>query len=396
MNFIIVSPQFPSTYHKFAAALKNQGFTVLGIGDTPYDQLPSEVKIPLTEYYFCPDMNNYEAMFKAVAFFSFKYGKIAWIESNNEWWLENDARLRTDFNVTTGIKYPDILRFRRKSAMKEYYIIAGIATARYALATDLPAAADFAATVGYPIFVKPDGGVGSVASYKIADEAQLARFFADKKDIPYIMEEFIEGTIVSYDGIADGKSEVVYEASNVFPTPNYLVVNDLSDDMYYTEAAVPDDLREMGRKIIKAFEVKHRLFHLEFFRLGRAYRHLGNEGDLVPLEVNMRPAGGYTPEMISAATGVSLYEAYARVVAGKEPFVFTPMERSYVAAPARRTRINYVHSHDEILAHYSQNIFFHGEYPPIIKEGMGDYFYMAKFPSRDDVLAFFAFVLEKR
>ena len=46
---------------------------------------------------------NYEELFKACAFFSYKYGKIDWIESNDEFWLERDARLRTDFNVTTGL-----------------------------------------------------------------------------------------------------------------------------------------------------------------------------------------------------------------------------------------------------------------------------------------------------
>ena len=34
--------------------------------------------------------------------FRIYYGRIDWIESNNEYWLEQDARLRTDFNVTTG------------------------------------------------------------------------------------------------------------------------------------------------------------------------------------------------------------------------------------------------------------------------------------------------------
>ena len=32
-----------------------------------------------------------------VAFLIFKYGPIDWLESNNEYWLEQDAKLRTDF-----------------------------------------------------------------------------------------------------------------------------------------------------------------------------------------------------------------------------------------------------------------------------------------------------------
>ena len=71
--------------------------------------------------YFIPDLSNYDDIYRAVAFFAFKYGKINWIESNNEFWLEQDARLRTDFHVTTGEQYENIGRIKNKSAMKEYY-----------------------------------------------------------------------------------------------------------------------------------------------------------------------------------------------------------------------------------------------------------------------------------
>ena len=102
MNFVFVSPQFPSVYWRFCAALRRDGACVLGIGDTPYDQLAQEVKDSLDEYYWVSSLEDYDQVFRAVAFFSFKYGKIDWIESNNEHWLAQDARLREDFNVLTG------------------------------------------------------------------------------------------------------------------------------------------------------------------------------------------------------------------------------------------------------------------------------------------------------
>ena len=51
MNFIFISPQFPHTYWNFCARLKKNGINVLGIGDTPYDQLSQELRNSLTEYY---------------------------------------------------------------------------------------------------------------------------------------------------------------------------------------------------------------------------------------------------------------------------------------------------------------------------------------------------------
>ena len=131
MNFIFVSPQFPKTYWNFCDRLKQRGVCVLGIGDTPYDELDDHVKASLVEYYRVDNMENYEEMFRAVAYFSFRYGKIDWIESNNEYWLAQDARLRSDFHITTGYQSEEVWEIRSKSRMKKYYAQAGIPTARW-------------------------------------------------------------------------------------------------------------------------------------------------------------------------------------------------------------------------------------------------------------------------
>ena len=83
-NFVFISPNFPMTYWKFCAELKKNGMRVLGIGDSPYENLLQELRDSLDEYYKVSSLENYDEVFKAVAFFSFKYGKIDWLESNNE------------------------------------------------------------------------------------------------------------------------------------------------------------------------------------------------------------------------------------------------------------------------------------------------------------------------
>lgn len=101
VNFIFISPQFPHTYWQFCDRLRRNGVNVLGIGDSPYETLEDSLKQALTEYYRVDSLEDYDQVFRAVAFFSFKYGKIDWLESNNEYWLEQDARLRTEFHITT-------------------------------------------------------------------------------------------------------------------------------------------------------------------------------------------------------------------------------------------------------------------------------------------------------
>ena len=43
-NFIFISPNFPMTYWKFCAELKKNGMRVLGIGDSPYENLLQELR----------------------------------------------------------------------------------------------------------------------------------------------------------------------------------------------------------------------------------------------------------------------------------------------------------------------------------------------------------------
>ena len=167
MNFVFISPHFPHTYWQFCDRLKKNGLNVLGIGDAPYDSLEAPLKAALTEYYRVDSLEDYDRVYRAVAFFAFKYGKIDWIESMNEYWLEQDARLRTDFNITTGIREDRISFIKEKSLMKKLYLEAGIPTARQHVVSDREAGKAFIGKVGYPVIVKPDIGVGATHTWKL-------------------------------------------------------------------------------------------------------------------------------------------------------------------------------------------------------------------------------------
>ena len=179
-NFIFISPNFPTNYWQFCRELKNNGLNVLGIGDQPYDELMPQLHESLNEYYKVDSLENYNDVYRAVAFFTFKYGRIDYIESNNEYWLETDARLRTDFNIHTGFQAEDLPRIKYKSEMKKYYIRAGIPVARWHMADSIGSCLDFIREVKYPVIVKPDNGVGASHTYKLDNDTALVNFFASK------------------------------------------------------------------------------------------------------------------------------------------------------------------------------------------------------------------------
>ena len=101
--------------------MKSRGINVLGIGDASYESISNETKDALTEYYKVNNLEDYEEVYRACAYFTWKYGKIDWIESQNEYWLELEATLRNEFNVTTGPKIQNMSHIKYKSKMKDVY-----------------------------------------------------------------------------------------------------------------------------------------------------------------------------------------------------------------------------------------------------------------------------------
>ena len=395
-NFIFISPNFPLTYWRFCKELKNNGLRVLGIGDCPYNELTEEQRNSMHEYYKVSSLENYDEVFRAVAFFTFKYGKIDWLESNNEYWLERDAKLRTEFHITSGFQEEDMVRTRYKSGMKAFYAKAGIPTARYHLVKDYEPAREFANKVGYPVVVKPDNGVGANATYKLKTDADLEFFFATKDNsVQYIMEEFVNGEVRTYDAIIDSKGEPVFESGNVTCDSLMDVVNEAKDSIFYIVKELPETMKQLGRRTVKAFGVKSRFVHFEYFVLKADQEGLGKKGDIFGLEVNMRPPGGYTPDMMNWANDIDVYQIWANMVCYDQGY-FNPDHRPYSCVyAAQRKGNNYAHNHDDIFAAYGSNILTYEEMPEVIATAMADYAYLARFETEEQCAAFADFVLKK-
>ena len=91
MNFVFISPNFPDNYYQFTLALRRRGVCVCAIADTPYELLSDEVKNSIDDYYQVSNLEDIDEKIRAIGYFTFRHGKIDWIESNNEYWLESDA-----------------------------------------------------------------------------------------------------------------------------------------------------------------------------------------------------------------------------------------------------------------------------------------------------------------
>ncbi len=397
MNFVFISPHFPQQYWHFCAALKANGVNVFGIADTDFENLAPELRASLADYYKVRDLENYDEVYRAVAYFAFKHGKIDWIESNNEYWLEQDARLRTDFGVVTGLHTDHISAIKEKSEMKKYYALGGIPTARQIKGGEGEKAIHgFVKKTGFPIIAKPDNGVGAAATYKISSAEELEAWLSEHAAMvpAYVFEEFVTGLLVSYDAVYNSKGEPVFESNGEYPTPIMDIVNDNLDSCYYVRPDVPQALKSIGRRTVKAFGIKSRFVHLEFFKLDRDREGLGKKGDYVGLEVNMRPAGGFTPDMMNYAHHTDVYQIWADMVAFDERR--KPLgDDAFCAYASRRDCFRYVRSYEEINERYGGAMCFVGRMPDALAGALGNQVFMARLSSLKEVKEFFRFVTEK-
>jgi biotin carboxylase len=387
MNFVFLSPHFPPNYFRFAVALKNHGVTVLGLADESYDALHHELKSSLREYYRVNNMHSYDELLRAFGYFTHRYGKLDRIDSHNEYWLETEARLRTDFNIP-GIRNDQIGRVKRKSLMRETFNQAGIKVARGKVVKTIEEAQELIEQTGYPLVAKPDIGVGAAATYKIQDDSELKNFFETKPPVDYLLEEFVDGQIITFDGLTDREGTPVFTNSLFYSSGIMETV--LNDELvyYYTLRETPADVHALGVRTLEAFDVRERFFHFEFFREHKT-------GDLLALEVNMRPPGGLTTDMFNYACDIDIYNAWASIIAGKEFPYPDYTHKYYCGYVGRKFNRSYAHNDDEIFSKYKDKICHHEAISGVFSAALGDYGYLVRSPELEEVLSMAKFIQEQ-
>jgi len=367
MNSVFLSPHFPPNFHNFASRLKKAGATVLGLSDVPYESLSPDLKGNLTEYYRVDDMHNQDQLTRALGYFTHRYGKLNHLDSHNEYWLETEARLRTDFNIP-GIQMDQIYNVKKKSEMKRIFQEAKLNPARGKVCLTENEVRAFIKEVGYPVIAKPDNGVGAAATFKLDSDECIAEFFRDKYQTDYILEEFVTGQIVSYDGLVDNEGELIFSSSLRYNKGVMEAVNENSDIYYYCVRDIEPFLENAGKAILKAFDVRGRFFHFEFFLKDNA---------VVPLEVNMRPPGGLTLDMFNFIFDFDCYDAWAQMQVNG---VSKPVkERKYfVMYVGRKNHIHYELTHDSVIEKYRDLIVHHERIDSIFAPAIGNYGYMLR------------------
>jgi len=374
MNILYLSPHFPPNFYLFPSKLVQRGARVLGITDQHISQLRPDLQMSLWDHKQVSSLHSTEEVMRVVEEMIQANGAIHRVESHLETWLDLEAQIRRTHQIF-GLK-EELDSIKKKSRMKAHFKSAGISTAPFQMLSDYDSALEFVAEVGYPIIVKPDTGIGAQDTHKISNLTELQTFLEKRQDYPYIMEKFIEGDIVTFDGLTDSRGKIVFYTSHQYSMDARQIASEARDFYYYNYREIPQDLDQAGNACLNVLELREKFFHLEFFRTP--------ENQLVGIELNIRPPGGMTTDMMNYAHDIDVYDLWAGIV--MEQHTDFHLDRKYHCAHiSRRNRYQYKYSHEQIVDMLGDHLCLHSELPAIYAEVMGEWAYLVRYETLNQI-----------
>jgi len=375
MNLVYISPHYPAHYSQFVESLARYGVKVFGISDLPDEALDPRLRNAMNGHYKVDRLENVDQVIQGCGFFNDHIGKIDRVESHLEPWIELEAVLREKFDIT-GPKPAELQFIKRKSKMKDLFTRAKVPCARGELVKDIEQCRKFIGSK-FPAFIKPDIGVGAADTYTIKTDADLQNFFNIKQSYDYFIEDFVEGGLVSFDGLTDQNGNIVFYTSHIFSNDIHKVVVHDENVWYYNVKEIPADLEKYGRQIVKTAGVKEKFFHIEFFRKP--------DKSLFALEINMRPPGGLTTHMFNFSSDIDVYDWWAAIMGGKDSKRnFT--RRYHCAFVGRKHNRPYRYSHDQLYIKWNHKIAHSQPMNPIEYSVMGHWGYLARSADLDELM----------
>eukprot|EP01120_Amphizonella_sp_Union-15-10_P001564 TRINITY_DN11721_c0_g1_i1.p1 TRINITY_DN11721_c0_g1~~TRINITY_DN11721_c0_g1_i1.p1 ORF type:complete len:404 (-),score=63.47 TRINITY_DN11721_c0_g1_i1:101-1312(-) len=369
---LFLYPNFPANWRLFVTNLVRLGCRVIAVGDAPWEAIGEDLQKNLTEYWRLYNAEDYNELKNAVSCLIQRHGKISRVSSHTEYWLRFESRIRTDFGIEDGYIYEEIQEKQQKSVMKDLFRSVGVPVARGKVIENEAEILEFAEEVGYPLCAKPNTGVGANGAFKIKNENDV-REFCRRKEKDYIIEEFIQGKIVTFDGLVDLNGSIVFYSSFELTKNIMEALLEHDDNSYHIAKTVAPDLYDYGTRIVRQFNIRNgEFFHIEFFRKF-------SDNTLVALEINMRPPGGPTVDMINFAYNIDLYRQWANIVVYNQfTETFVNATNHIVGFASRRYGLNYLHSYEDVVNTYGDQILVNAPLPEVWRAGMGDWQYVFK------------------
>jgi biotin carboxylase len=222
-------------------------------------------------------------------------------------------------------------RFRDKDAMKAALRAAGVPVARSTLAGSADELRRFVREVGFPVVVKPQAGLGSRATFRIASDGQLTAMLemglSPSRNKPAQVEEFVQGREHTCETVSIHGRPVWRSGTRYFPGPLEVLENPWiqycvmlpreADDPTYT------GFHPINGAALSALGMGTGLSHMEWF--------LRDDGSMVVSEVGARPPGVHIMPLMGLAHETDMIAAWAELMTFDR---FEPKARKFAAGAA--------------------------------------------------------------
>lgn len=376
MRILYLSPAFPPNSHLFCVAARSRGASVVAVGDVPESDLAPQARDALEAYVFEPRMGEYEVLLGVVRRLLAEHGPIDFVESNGEHWLEVEGRLRDDLGIE-GLTAHDVRRLRSKLAMAEVFDETGVARVPGIRCSSPEAVRAFVAEHGLPLVFKPDSGSGATATFRVSSDAELDAALLLSLE-GHVVQPFVEGDIVTFDGLVDRQGRVVFCTSHAYDRGIMELRAGALDGFYYSLRSIPPALEQIGRQALAGFGLRQRFFHLEFFARP--------DGSYVALEMNVRPPGGFTTDMMNYACDFDVYGLWAAVIVGDSLDGFSYQRKFHTAHAGRRRERAYEHPPEALAGELGDTLVAVAAVPDAFAVTMGNTAYLLRHPRLEPLL----------
>ena len=325
MNIVLVEPSFPQNQRRFAQALAGVGANVIGVGEASESELGDELRGQLVAYYQVSNVTDVAQLNAAVEWAQ----DLMWIDGL-ESTIESHQMAAAQVREARGIPGTSVHTTwlcRDKPSMKEALRRGGSAHRCLDRSTHrrrrrrvrqrgrLPAHPQASRRSrrqghGRGSTRRPSSGTRSPGSARPSSIA---------------VEEFVEGHEGFYDTIAIGGHVVHDWMTHYYPnvleamrhrwiSPQFVTTNRIEDSSSYGE------VREIGRRVIKALGIPTSATHMEWFYGPKGLRFS---------EIGCRPPGVGAWDLYSAANDVDVYREWAHAIVHGSPE--NTMSRQYSA-----------------------------------------------------------------
>jgi biotin carboxylase len=330
-HVVLVAPRFaPNTLRYIAAFADLPGAEVSLISEDPESRLPPGLRERIAGHYGVRSALDAGEIARAGRAIGKAVGPIDRLVGVLEQLQIPMAEAREKLGIE-GMTLKIATRFRDKDAMKDVLRRAGVPVARSILASTADELKAFVREVGFPVVVKPQAGLGSRATFRIASEAQLGAMlsmgFSPSPQKPAQVEEFVQGREFTCETVTIGGRPIWRSGTRYFPGPLEVLENPWiqycvmlpreDDDPTFTR------FHEVNKAALQALGMGTGLTHMEWF--------LKDDGRMVVSEVGARPPGVHIMPLMNLAHDTDMIAAWAELMTFDR---FEPKDRKYAAGVA--------------------------------------------------------------